>query len=98
MDGKPMSQAIAQLVTLTLNPQIARRIRRTKFRPPKPKLPVKRTRVPSETWAQIERLGADQGLSNRQVADVVGVSIATVARLRRKLGLNRPTTSDIRQH
>ena len=27
MDGKPMSQAIAQLVTLTLNPQIARRIR-----------------------------------------------------------------------
>lgn len=93
-----MSQAIAQLVTLTLNPQIARRIRRTKFRPPKPprvkpepkpKRPHPgRPKMPDEKWAQIKRLAEDRDLSNRQIAERVGVAFSTVARYRREHGLN----------
>lgn len=96
-----MSQAIAQLVTLTLNPQIARRIRRTKFRPPKPprvkpepkpKRPFPgRPPMSDEKWAQIKRLAEDQDLSNRQIAERVGVAFSTVARYRRERGLNRPS-------
>ncbi|WP_368655433.1 hypothetical protein ABRY94_11920 [Castellaniella ginsengisoli] len=95
-----MSQAIAQLVTLTLNPQIARRIRRTKFRPPKPprvkpepkpKRPFPgRPPMPEEKWAQIRRLAEDQSLSNYQIAAIVGVAYSTVGRYRREHGLNRP--------
>lgn len=94
-----MSQAIAQLVTLTLNPQIAHRIRRTKFRPPKPprakpepkpKGPVGRPRMPDEKWAQIKRLAEDPNLSNRRIAARVGVAFSTVAKYRRERGLNRP--------
>uniref|UniRef100_UPI003341EBBF hypothetical protein n=1 Tax=Castellaniella defragrans TaxID=75697 RepID=UPI003341EBBF len=94
-----MTQAISQLVTLTLNPQIARRIRRMKFRPPrpprakpepKPKLPHGRPKMPAKKWAQIMRLAENRNLSNRQIAALVGVAFSTVARYRREHGLNRP--------
>lgn len=95
-----MSQALAQLVMLTLNPQIARRIRRTKFRPPKPprvkpepkpKRPFPgRPPMPDEKWATVKRLAENTGLSNRQIAKRAGVAFSTVARYRREHGLNRP--------
>jgi DNA invertase Pin-like site-specific DNA recombinase len=95
-----MSQAIAQLVTLTLNPQIARRIRRTKFRPPKPprvkpepkpKRPHSgRPKMPDEKWAQIKRLAEDPTLSCNQIARVVGVAYSTVTKYRRENGLVGP--------
>lgn len=93
-----MSQAIAQLVALTLNPKIARRIRRTKFRPPKPprikpeprpKLPTGRPKMPDEIWDQIKRLAENRDLSNRQIARQAGVAFSTVARYRRERGLSR---------
>lgn len=94
-----MSQAIAQLVALTLNPKIARRIRRTKFRPPKPprvkpepkpKRPVGRPKMPDEKWAQIRRLAEDQSLSSRQIARQVGAAFSTITRYRRERGLIGP--------
>lgn len=93
-----MTQAIAQLVTLTLNPQIARRIRRTKFRPPKPprvkpepkpKRPVGRPKMPDEKWAQIKRLAENEDLSNRQIAKRAGVAYSTVAKYRREQGARK---------
>lgn len=94
-----MSQAIAQLVILTLNPQIARRIRRTKFRPPKPprakpepkpKGPVGRPKMPDEKWAQIKRLAEDPALSCNQIARIAGVAYSTVTKYRRENGLSGP--------
>ena len=94
-----MTLAIAQLVGLTLNPKIARRIYRTKFRPPKPprakpepkpKRPAGRPKMPDEKWARIKRLAVDPSLSNRQIAKRVGVAFSTVAKYRRENRLNRP--------
>ncbi len=97
-----MTQAIAQLVSLTLDPQIVRRICRTKPSPPKPpkpprirpepkpKRPAGRPKMPDEKWAQIKQLAENHDLSNRQVAERAGVAFSTVARYRRENGLSRP--------
>lgn len=95
-----MSQAIAKLVTLTLNPQIARRIRRTKLRPPKPprikpepqpKRPFPgRPKMPDEKWAQIKQLAEDPALSCNQIARIAGIAYSTVTKYRRENGLVWP--------
>ncbi|MFT0533980.1 hypothetical protein ACMHYJ_14300 [Castellaniella hirudinis] len=101
-----MSQALAQLVTLTLNPKIARRIRRTKFRPPKPprikpapkpKHPFPgRPKMPDEKWAQIKRLAENPSLSSRRIAGIVGVAYSTDTKYRRENGLRGPRSTGAR--
>lgn len=94
-----MVNAISQLVTLTLNPKIVRRIYRTKFRPPKPprikpeprpKGPLGRPKMPDEKWATIKRLAEDPALSCNQIARIAGVAYSTVTKYRRENGLIGP--------